>query len=198
VRAGSRGELFRSSFVSLRETARPIARSGEGTHYWAVSPRRAPAVSSRVGGVSGSVGPGSAGRATARMPSSGMFPPITIRTAGASSARAPISRLSFARSSRTCDGGPLQGKSELLLRLPGYPPSEPLSRSSAPQARSGALTSVTQRRWSTSPGRMSDEASPEEETEAPMRAFVGTEALKQILRRPIAEIVVYVTLDGGV
>jgi hypothetical protein len=45
---------------------------------------------------------------------------------------------------------------------------------------------------------MSDEASPEEETEAPMRAFVGTEALKQILRRPIAEIVVYVTLDGGV
>ena len=31
-----------------------------------------------------------------------MFPPITIRAPDASSAREPISRLSFASSSRTC------------------------------------------------------------------------------------------------
>jgi hypothetical protein len=49
-----------------------------------------------------SIGTGSADGVTALIPASGMLPPITILTAGASSAREPISRSSFASNSRTC------------------------------------------------------------------------------------------------
>jgi hypothetical protein len=74
--------------VPIGETAGPPPSPGAGS-------------SSRVGDCVRFVTAGSARGRPALMPSSGMLPPITILTAGASSARAPISRLSFASNSQT-------------------------------------------------------------------------------------------------
>jgi hypothetical protein len=87
-----------------------------------------------------SVGADSAGGLTALMPSSGMFPPIAILTARASSAREPISRFSFASSSRTCSALLRQTRDSAARGLDGRPRSGRCSLASAE-------TRTPRRRW---------------------------------------------------
>ena len=93
----------------------PDRRNGRAT------PPSPSALAHGSGSASGSVGVGRAGGVPALMPSSGMLPSITILTPGASSERDPISRLSFASSSRTCRGAVPRQNDVGLLWLRSIP-----------------------------------------------------------------------------